>query len=339
MYHGYKITARLAVVLFLCQPLVLAGFNDLFHVKIGTEKSGCDDVAQDVPAIFDEAVLIINSAVESIHGYRTDFQVRKIALAFFNIQMNDEMTLAKEGKDADMLRAIQYGFERLQEIAQKILDEKQKIWIFCASDWVEYAAPDDHYLMEDDNGVFREVILADADPIQDFGPVIFPEQTKEKKPIARVRDVLVQKALVQGKNPYLSRDIKQYLLDDPNPDKVVHAYDNGATAAYSSVFPSGKDHKNRALTLCRDGFFGRYKDRLDINQAEMGVYLDSFQPKSLTLIHELYHLGSQGPLSADLIGWAPPTDVQPKDEEGNVNPGWPGDPANFVKSKIPAGER
>ena len=77
---------------------------------------------------------------------------------------------------------------------------------------------------------------------------------------------------------------------------------------------------------------------MDINQAQMGVYLDSFQPKSLTLIHEFYHLGSHGPRSEDLLTWAPPEEIQPKDKEGNVNPLWPGDPANFVRSKVQAGE-
>ena len=107
MRHDYGVIRQFAIGVFVLQSTVLAGFSELFHVKPGTEKGGCDDVAADVPAIFDEAALIINAAVEAIHEYRTDFQVRKIALAFFNIQMSDDMTQSREGKDTDTLISIQ----------------------------------------------------------------------------------------------------------------------------------------------------------------------------------------------------------------------------------------
>ena len=54
-------------------------------------------------------------------------------------------------------------------------------------------------LMEDDKGVFREVVLGNGDPVESFHPVLFPEEAKQERPLARVRDVLMQKALVQGK--------------------------------------------------------------------------------------------------------------------------------------------
>ncbi|KAL5323573.1 hypothetical protein ACEPPN_008112 [Leptodophora sp. 'Broadleaf-Isolate-01'] len=38
-------------------------------------------------------------------------------------------------------------------------------------------------------------------------------------------------------------------------------------------------------------------------------------------------------MSQDLEKWLPPAELQPKDTNGNVNPDWPGNPANFIRAK------
>ncbi|KAH9213711.1 hypothetical protein DL95DRAFT_524362 [Leptodontidium sp. 2 PMI_412] len=98
---------------------------------------------------------------------------------------------------------------------------------------------------------------------------------------------------------YLSRDIQKYNIGDADPAKVVQACDNEKTAAYStSLILRGNNEVTRALTLCSPGFFSS------------GTYESGSREVA-----------------------PPPAELQPKDTNGNVNPDWPGNPANFIRAK------
>ncbi|KAL2071645.1 hypothetical protein VTL71DRAFT_12880 [Oculimacula yallundae] len=330
MRHDCRLFAHLAIAVLLFHTAVLAAFNDIFQMKLGTEKGGCDGFAGDIPAIFDEAVLIIDGALQAINEYNTDFQVRKTALAFFNIQLSDDMSVPRDEKDSAMLLSVQQGFQELSNIAKTPLEEQKKIWMFCASDWLEKADLNSNYMMADDEGTFRRVETTDK-VTGDFREVRFLEKAKDGKEETEEEENL----RAARQSAYFSKDLKSYIIDDKNSEAVVKSCEVEGTSAYSTVQPSSSlpISKVKALTLCKNGFFGRYADRLDINQGKIGVYLDSFQPKSLTLIHELYHLGTLGSKSRDINSWTPPLDLQPKNQEGNANAEWPGNPENFVQSR------
>ncbi len=128
--------------------------------------------------------------------------------------------------------------------------------------------------------------------------------------------------------------MKVYVLDENKPNEVPHRCNNPSMSAYSTASDIGGNEKvNYAMTLCQTGFFERYTSTLDTSQTDPNTYLDNIQPRSMTIIHEMYHLAAAGSKSEDLRGMVPPTDIKPLDEAGNPNPKWPGDPANFVIKK------
>ncbi len=101
------LTAAFISLIFLSSS-AFGAFNDVFKIKPGpAETGGCDGHADSIPGLYDEAVKIIDAAVEAFSQYSTDAQVRKLALAFFNIQMNDAMTGTRDNANHDLLSDVQ----------------------------------------------------------------------------------------------------------------------------------------------------------------------------------------------------------------------------------------
>jgi len=92
----------------LFPSLAYAAFNDLFTVKTGANaQGGCsDDQIKAIEPIFTEAANIIDTAVKAFENYQNDLQVRKIALMFFGIQMNDQNAGPKDQENIDRLQSV-----------------------------------------------------------------------------------------------------------------------------------------------------------------------------------------------------------------------------------------
>lgn len=106
MHLKYQLLASAIFGHALLPCVVFASLTDLFHLKPGVDKGGCDALKGDLPGIFDEALVLINSATQAFTEYTIDPQVRKIALAFFGIQMNDQMTGTRDPANAAILAKV-----------------------------------------------------------------------------------------------------------------------------------------------------------------------------------------------------------------------------------------
>jgi hypothetical protein len=84
-----------------------ATFADVFIVKTGITEGGCDNINYDLNAMFNEASTIIDAAVDAFNDYNNDYTVRKLALSFFGIQMNDQLAAPKDQANTDALTKIQ----------------------------------------------------------------------------------------------------------------------------------------------------------------------------------------------------------------------------------------
>lgn len=84
-----------------------AAITDVFTVKGGTTTGGCDGVKYDLPGMFNEASTIIDAAVDAFNDYNNDYAIRKLALSFFGVQMNDQLTAPKDQANTDTLTKIQ----------------------------------------------------------------------------------------------------------------------------------------------------------------------------------------------------------------------------------------
>jgi hypothetical protein len=86
--------------------------DDVFNVKSGTTKGGCDSyrtgqVNENLDAYFEEAQKIIETASNAFGKYNTDVQVQKLAKTFFGITPNAQQTGTASNADALLLKHVQ----------------------------------------------------------------------------------------------------------------------------------------------------------------------------------------------------------------------------------------
>ena len=107
--HPTQVTTLgiVALALSLFPLLGRAVLTDVFIKKEGTTQGGCDNINYDLDTMFNEASTIIDAAVDAFNDYNNDFTVRKLALSFFGIQMNDQLAAPKDQANADALVKIQ----------------------------------------------------------------------------------------------------------------------------------------------------------------------------------------------------------------------------------------
>lgn len=83
-------STRTVVLLGVLAPLVYAAVNDVFEVKSGTTKGGCD--GKGIDKWFSDAQTLIGSA--STGAAATDEDSRKYLTTFFSIKPTDDATKA-----------------------------------------------------------------------------------------------------------------------------------------------------------------------------------------------------------------------------------------------------
>jgi hypothetical protein len=86
--------------------------DNVFNVKSGTTKGGCDSyrtgqLNENLDAYFEEAQKIIKTASDAFGKYNTDVQVQKLGKTFFGITPNSQQTGTNSNKDADLLKHVQ----------------------------------------------------------------------------------------------------------------------------------------------------------------------------------------------------------------------------------------
>jgi hypothetical protein len=88
--------------------LAYAAFNDVFNVKTDIPGGGCiDNQVTATTAVFEEATNIIHIAQIAFQAYNIDLEVRKLALSFFGIQMDDQMAVPKDQANTALLVKVQ----------------------------------------------------------------------------------------------------------------------------------------------------------------------------------------------------------------------------------------
>lgn len=86
--------------------------DNVFNVKSGTTKGGCDSyrsgqVNENLDAYFEEAQKIIKTASDAFGKYNTDVQVQKLGKTFFGITPNSQQTGTNSNEDANLLKHVQ----------------------------------------------------------------------------------------------------------------------------------------------------------------------------------------------------------------------------------------
>ncbi|RYP19192.1 hypothetical protein DL765_003507 [Monosporascus sp. GIB2] len=114
--------ARFIVIASCLVPAVHGAVADVFQVKSGTTKGGCD--GKNIEGWFRDAKTLIDSA--STGAAATDQDSRKYLKTFFSIGPNDDATQAGDpiGRVASVIDA-------------KNPPPGGKPWLFCNSDWLE----------------------------------------------------------------------------------------------------------------------------------------------------------------------------------------------------------
>lgn len=108
-----RVITLLVLTLSIFPLLSRAGIRDVFTIKGGKTEGGCDDIEYDLEAMYDDAVEKINFAFKAFEQYNSDFTIRKIALSFFGIEMNEQMDGAKDDANKKQLADILGGFQYL----------------------------------------------------------------------------------------------------------------------------------------------------------------------------------------------------------------------------------
>lgn len=90
MYHSMYQSTRIIISLGILAPLVCAAVNDVFVVKSGTTKGGCD--GKGIDKWFSDAQTLAASA--STGAAATDEDSRKYLMTFFSIKPTDDATQA-----------------------------------------------------------------------------------------------------------------------------------------------------------------------------------------------------------------------------------------------------
>lgn len=99
-------------LLGLSSLVVGKALDDVFDVKSGATKGGCDSyrtgqVNANLDGYFEEAQKLIKSASDAFGKYSTDVQVQKLAKTFFGITPNAAQDGTATNADADLLKHVQ----------------------------------------------------------------------------------------------------------------------------------------------------------------------------------------------------------------------------------------
>ncbi|KAJ5397870.1 hypothetical protein N7509_005983 [Penicillium cosmopolitanum] len=283
--------------------------DNVFNVKSGTTKGGCDSyrsgqVNENLDAYFEEAQKIIKTASDAFGKYNTDVQVQKLGKTFFGITPNSQQTGTNSNEDANLLKHVQDWFKDLDTYAQG--GSGQKIPLYCNSDWLEETTT-----VYDSSGKAKNNQVVSDDKA--YGKTV--PQLKKKTWVA-----------------FWSDDLKEYYFGPPyTSNPPTYCGDNGNIAV---VTPMSTGKESLSLTLCPGGFFKKPNtlEALDDSSSDIGHSLQSLETRSLSIVHELVHACKGPDDTPDINAWGPKAAIKPK-IKGQPNPLWPGNTDDFINKR------
>lgn len=101
------VLSLLAISLFPLHVHAYLPIEDAFIIKKGNTEGGCDEHMPQLSKSFDEALKIVDTARPAFNEYGTNYQTRKLALSFFNVQLNDQMTDTRDDTNKKILKQVQ----------------------------------------------------------------------------------------------------------------------------------------------------------------------------------------------------------------------------------------
>ncbi|OIW34216.1 hypothetical protein CONLIGDRAFT_214663 [Coniochaeta ligniaria NRRL 30616] len=240
--------------------------DDIFVVHMSPlEKGGCTEAEKTkLGTWFDESFDMLDESFAALQDYDTNERVQKAATTFFGFQ--PEMATAE-----DITEAIK---ENIGQVSDFMNNDRAspKPHIFCNTDFLERKAP--------------------TDPVQDIQGEFVPDPKNPDK-LLTIKAQLKSK-ISKTKSAYWIELIKVYWISEPKwatgfcDDKTQLA----VTGDFNIDIMDPKNSKtSQIIIICPQAFTtSEYKDELYKSGIAVGDHIEAWQPKSLTFLHELFHV-------------------------------------------------
>ncbi|KAH7165152.1 hypothetical protein EDB81DRAFT_917125, partial [Dactylonectria macrodidyma] len=283
--------------------------SDIFVVKPGTEKGGCD--AYDVNQWYQDAVTLVTSAKEAVAAavsagesgdtkadslkyLQTFFDVRPLKTA--QTEFTDR-TAKMTGKFSETMnqnpsKALTFCPENIQDVIDALVDDSEgdvddKPWIFCDSTWTVEEAWDDtaRATAKEPN--------PDGKPIREvYKDWYQPNYVDRKAAIDAATTQEDKDALIQPFFPFWSDDFKAYIFDV-----------TGDYCSRTGNFAGTDDNfQPNSMTFCAKNFNSDHYAKLDDLPAvtKGRVSIKDLEVTGLTFLHETFHFALLNEHTPDL---------------------------------------
>ncbi|APA15442.1 hypothetical protein sscle_14g102120 [Sclerotinia sclerotiorum 1980 UF-70] len=291
-----------------------ASINDVFTVKKGTDKGGCDNYSDVLTNWFSEVQVLLEAGLQAFVDAENNDPVALATLdGYFGLKRR-----SSKGDRAAVQGANFLFLEYLERTSKfysgnyKVIqdDQTETPWLFCNSDWEQPVQRTDF--------AFRVVAASEAAGSEIIEEFKSEDGTSQKLILTGVaiqdmdeyENALFNKGDRSSPNddiPYWSQDLREYTFgpvygDDPS------------TSTYCGTDTSDAEDKNLAgtddatipatVTLCPLSFntpnFRRTLNFITPNTDEDAPdSVENFLPRSATLLHETIHLVQSTELTPD----------------------------------------
>ncbi|CAD6441252.1 3441ec81-c2e3-4cf5-89b8-bd02fda31f63 [Sclerotinia trifoliorum] len=272
-----------------------ASINDVFTVKKGIDKGGCDNYSGNLTVWFSEIQDLLQAGIQAFDDA-------------FDVEINDAVALAtldgyfglrpssSDNERAGVKKYLQQTSDFWAGTHQLIADGiTSKPWLFCNSDWEqpvkrtdftyrvvaesEAAGSEIVETFKSDNGDNQAVILTGV-AIQD----VYKDMLFDEGDPPRPNELI----------PYWSRDLEEYTFQPVYGDDPLKSTFCGLdTSDDVDQNLAGTDDETipASVTLCPLSFTAEQGKRtLKFTEPEIGNPVTKYIPRSATLLHESIHL-------------------------------------------------